>query len=127
MTPDQLAADLGISPKTLRAWLRRKFPRSLVEMNERWELSERQVEVAQLHFRSESPTRFTPRMQVAADTMFPRAERLVQGAFGLLPFGANVQANRGALATVPRPSVARRLRMVVSAPTGTNQHRWVPC
>ena len=39
VTPNELAAELGISPKTLRAWLRRTNPRSLVERYQRWHLA----------------------------------------------------------------------------------------
>jgi uncharacterized protein YjcR len=45
MTPNELASELGISPKTLRAWLRENFSRGHAPY-ERWELSAREVEQA---------------------------------------------------------------------------------
>lgn len=49
-TPNELAAELGISPKTLRAFLRRVCPRSDAEKHQRWILSERHVRKAREHF-----------------------------------------------------------------------------
>jgi len=49
-TPDELAKILGISPKTLRDWLRKKYTRPPSQKNERWYLTEDQVHMATLHF-----------------------------------------------------------------------------
>jgi DNA-binding transcriptional MerR regulator len=39
MTPKDLAAELGVSPKTLRAWLREEFPRKPEDHGKRWRIS----------------------------------------------------------------------------------------
>lgn len=39
MTPDLLADELGISPKTLRAWLRNEYPRPIEHKNTSWLLT----------------------------------------------------------------------------------------
>lgn len=41
---------MGISGKTLRSWLRWRFPRGPLEHNKHWFLTEEQVSAAQLHF-----------------------------------------------------------------------------
>jgi hypothetical protein len=46
MTPDQLAAELGITPKTLRAWLRRNFPRSAAQKGSSWTLTRKHANAA---------------------------------------------------------------------------------
>ena len=38
MTPAALADELGVSPKRIRAWLRKEHPRSEAEKNQRWHL-----------------------------------------------------------------------------------------
>ena len=43
MTPDELAAELGITGRTLRAWLRDTFPRSDTERHQRWILDDRMI------------------------------------------------------------------------------------
>lgn len=53
MTPEELAAELGVSGKSLRAWLRSEVPRSDVEHGQRWELSRETVQAARAKFRSE--------------------------------------------------------------------------
>jgi hypothetical protein len=50
MEPNDLAAQLGVSPKALRAWLRGAYPRSSVDHNTRWTLTETQVAAARAHF-----------------------------------------------------------------------------
>lgn len=50
MEPSDLARHLGIDPKKLRAWLRRTYPRSLVDHNSRWSLTPEQVAAALSHF-----------------------------------------------------------------------------
>jgi transposase-like protein len=49
-TPSQLAKELGISPKTLRAWLRAVYPRSAAQKGTSWLLSLHQVQAARSHF-----------------------------------------------------------------------------
>lgn len=46
MTPEQLAAELGISGKTLRAWLRRNFPRPEAQKWSNWTLSPEHIAAA---------------------------------------------------------------------------------
>lgn len=50
MTPLELAAQLGVSAKTLRAWLRRQYPRSPIEHGQRWYLDADQVAAARQHW-----------------------------------------------------------------------------
>ncbi len=50
MTANQLAADLGISAKTLRAYLRREYGNLASQIDTRWELTPEQVEHARSHF-----------------------------------------------------------------------------
>ena len=48
--PEELAARLGISGKTLRAWLRREFPRRPGERGTNWYLTHHQVSIARGRF-----------------------------------------------------------------------------
>lgn len=57
MDPTTLAADLGIAPSTLRAWLRRTYPRSEAERGIPWTLNPDQVEAVRLEFPSVRPSR----------------------------------------------------------------------
>lgn len=50
MTPDDLAAELGVTGRALRAWLRAAFPRSEAEKHQRWVLDERMIAAARAHF-----------------------------------------------------------------------------
>jgi uncharacterized protein YjcR len=50
MRPKDLAEQLDISPKSLRAFLRREFPRGAEEKNTNWFLSDAQVDAAMKHF-----------------------------------------------------------------------------
>lgn len=52
MAPEELAAELGISGKHLRNWLRKTYPRSPSESYQRWSLDARQVERARAYFTS---------------------------------------------------------------------------
>ena len=45
MTPNQLAAELGLSGVQVRRFLRQRFPRSGVEFHTRWALTDEQVDV----------------------------------------------------------------------------------
>jgi len=56
MDPTTLAADLGIAPSTLRAWLRRTYPRSEAERGASWTLNPDQVEAARLEFPEVRPS-----------------------------------------------------------------------
>ena len=46
MTPQELAGELGISPATLRAWLRRRYPREAGSQGRHWHLGAEQVAAA---------------------------------------------------------------------------------
>jgi hypothetical protein len=50
MTPDELADEVGVSGKTLRAWLRENYPRTDHEYHTRWVLTETQVAAARERF-----------------------------------------------------------------------------
>ena len=50
MEPAELAAQLGVDPKSLRAWLRRTYPRSAVDHSTHWFLDEAQVAAARARF-----------------------------------------------------------------------------
>jgi hypothetical protein len=66
-TPTELAGELGISPKTLRTWLRATYPR--FEPGRRWELSPDQVQAARTRWDVTSSTqRPTPRTSRSRDT-----------------------------------------------------------
>lgn len=56
MDPTTLAADLGIAPSTLRAWLRRTYPRSEAERGASWTLNPNQVEAARVEFSGVLPS-----------------------------------------------------------------------
>lgn len=50
MTPKALANELEISPKNLRAYLRREFPRATEDKNTSWRLTDAQIEAARIRF-----------------------------------------------------------------------------
>jgi hypothetical protein len=50
VTPSMLAKDLNISPKVLRAWLRKTFPRPTSKKNTSWTLTEDMVAKATAYF-----------------------------------------------------------------------------
>lgn len=50
VTPDELAADLGVTGRTVRAWLRTAYPRSAVERYQRWVLDAAMIAAARQHF-----------------------------------------------------------------------------
>jgi hypothetical protein len=52
MTPNQLADQLDVNPKTLRAYLRKEFPRDAEAKNSRWEITKAQVAKAEKHFQA---------------------------------------------------------------------------
>lgn len=52
LTPKALAEELDVSPKTLRGWLRRQFPRGDAH-GKSWVLTEDQAEAARVHFLAE--------------------------------------------------------------------------
>lgn len=50
MTPAELAAELGVAPKTLRDWLRREHPRPSTAHRERWSIDDAMADAARGHF-----------------------------------------------------------------------------
>jgi len=50
MTPNALADELDISPKTLRNFFRNKFPRPIEEKCTRWILEQKHIQAARVHF-----------------------------------------------------------------------------
>ena len=55
ITPTNLAEELGINPKSLRAWLRNNYTRPLEAKNSRWYLTDKQVKAAKQHFTKTKP------------------------------------------------------------------------
>ena len=49
-TPTDLAHELGISPKSLRAWFRKKYPRQSYVSRSEWEITPEMAEAARAHF-----------------------------------------------------------------------------
>lgn len=56
MTPVELAAEIGMSHRVLRGWLRRQYPRTDDEHYARWDLEPHQVAAVRAHFGG----RYTP-------------------------------------------------------------------
>jgi hypothetical protein len=52
LTPDELATELGIEANTLRAWLRRTWPRDVP--GPAWHLTAEQVAAARAHWKGEA-------------------------------------------------------------------------
>ena len=50
MRPDELAKELGVSGKTLRGWLRRRFPRAAAQKGKWWTLTGGQEAAARRQF-----------------------------------------------------------------------------
>jgi hypothetical protein len=48
--PEDLATELGISGKELRAWLRERFPRDAAHWGTNWSLTHEQVQAARRRF-----------------------------------------------------------------------------
>lgn len=82
MKPETLARELGISGKTLRAWLRRRYPRSATARYQRWQLSDAQVEAARRRFPQRWTRAESRRGMVTTTATFPTAlhRRLRGGA-----------------------------------------------
>ena len=58
MTPNELATELGISPKQLRSWLRSTYPRTRPEHGTSWYLSNEHAAAARQHFRAKPRSTF---------------------------------------------------------------------
>lgn len=62
MSPVRLSAELGISDKTLRAWLRREFPRHLGDKGSSWWMTPDQIAAARDRWgRARQPASIAPR------------------------------------------------------------------
>jgi hypothetical protein len=48
--PKELAAEIDRLPSVVRAYLRRRFPRELWEVNDPWYLTPRQADIVREHF-----------------------------------------------------------------------------
>jgi hypothetical protein len=65
VTPEQLAAELGVSAKTLRAWLRGTFPRPAAQKGSNWTLAQQHVDAARAwRAGSRRPSPHTPGSRV---------------------------------------------------------------
>lgn len=70
MTPPRLAVELGMSPTTLRAFLRREFPRSSADRGTDWFLTPEQVVAARARFgRGQSALAVAPAPTVLCPTV----------------------------------------------------------
>jgi hypothetical protein len=66
MTPTELAAELGISAKTLRAWLRKHYPRPAHEHGSDWQVPDQAVTSARERWAaSRQPQRSSPTTRAA--------------------------------------------------------------
>lgn len=72
MTPSDLAAELGINPKTLRAWLRRAYPRDATEHGTRHDLTPAQVAAARQRWGGATTVRTPTAVVRTASTATPR-------------------------------------------------------
>lgn len=52
-TPKELSERLEVNAKTLRAFLRKEFPRDAEQKNSRWEIPAKAVKAAEAHFSQE--------------------------------------------------------------------------
>jgi hypothetical protein len=75
MTPSTLAAEIGISPKTLRAYLRRTFPRELMTHGTAWMLTAKQIAAARQNFSSRPRIRATLLARKAGSAKASRSTR----------------------------------------------------
>jgi predicted site-specific integrase-resolvase len=81
MRPEELAKALGVSGKTLRGWLRRRFPRAAAEKSKWWTLTSAQEEAARLRFAT--PWRRAPsrkRMRVTTVALPEQVHRRLTAA-----------------------------------------------
>jgi hypothetical protein len=54
MTPSELAAELGVPTRRVRAWLRQEWPR--LDANGRWDLTDAQVRLVRARFGAQAPS-----------------------------------------------------------------------
>ncbi len=74
MRPEKLAAKLGISGKTLRAWLRRTYPRKPVLKGVSWILTDEQIQAARARWGPRNVARqSSPSQQSRPDVMKSRS------------------------------------------------------
>lgn len=109
MKPEALARELGISGKTLRAWLRKRYPRSAAARYQRWVLTGSQVEAARRRFPQRWTRAQSRRGMVTTTAAFPSSlHRRLRAA---------AEAQRIPLAELLRRAAAR----VVAEPDGLHQ------
>lgn len=72
MTPSDLAAELGLEAKALRAWLRRTYPRSASEHGSRHDLSPEQVAAARERWGSTTTVQTPTALVRSEGTATPR-------------------------------------------------------
>jgi hypothetical protein len=68
MRPDELARELGVSGKTIRAWLREKYPRPAGEQHAPWHLTATQERTLREQFASR-PRRAVSREHMVVTTV----------------------------------------------------------
>ncbi|MGH7724241.1 MAG: hypothetical protein ACREOU_02305 [Candidatus Eiseniibacteriota bacterium] len=68
MRPDDLAKELGISGKTIRAWLRESFPRDEGDQHQPWHLTASQAKAVRERF-SERRSRAASRDKMVVTTI----------------------------------------------------------
>lgn len=80
MRPEDLAGEMGISGKRLRAWLRERFPRSPAEHGTKWYLSHAQVSAAKTKFGLRGPAQAHSRAQPRVASTGPSRDGAGRGA-----------------------------------------------
>ena len=107
--PEELAAELGISGKTLRAWLRERFPRGASERGTNWYLTHAQVSIARTRF---GPTLGRVRAHSSPPSRPPKTE---------LSRGGRGHEARSAAAETASKSVEEIVRALQGRPASLDQ------
>lgn len=109
MTPEALAHELGISGKTLRAWLRQRYPRGAAARYQRWQLSTAQVEAARRRFPVRWRRAASRRGMVTTTAAFPAAlHRRLRAAAAAQRIPLAELLRRAATEAVASPDGARQ-------------------
>ena len=82
MRPDELAEELGYSGKTIRQWLREKYPREAADVHQPWHLTAAQVRAVRARFESRRMRAETREDMVVTTVALPASmhRRLVKAA-----------------------------------------------
>ena len=99
MRPAQLAAELGISPKTLRSWLRANHPRTAPEKGDPWFITPTVIYAARQHF---SPNARQSNLAVE-EPQDSEAQAPSHRAEGLTPFAESPMYGRPEVLATPCP------------------------